>query len=89
MLLYILLLLVTAAYLLPVKYSFPDKEEISAKYDEKAAEEKEDLKKEKAYPADLHEFNLHSNPKTTQSNFHKFIIPALFHTVETPPPDLA
>jgi hypothetical protein len=87
----IILFVITIWYIMPVKYSFINKDEISLKCTDTEAEETDELKKDKTK-----EFICHSSETpiaftkktaliTTAVSYNS----SLHHTVETPPPDRA
>jgi hypothetical protein len=84
----ILLLVVTALYVLPVKELLCD-ETISVSMADADEEKNENKKKEKeiVFYSFADKFSLGSNEATPITFHYYYNIPVLLHTVETPPPN--
>ena len=87
----ILLFVITAWYIMPVSNIFLCKDEIALKCStDNNAEETEDVNKEKSkeFIPIFQNFIVLINTNTPQQQMAAVCIPAIHHTVETPPPNL-
>jgi phosphotransferase system glucose/maltose/N-acetylglucosamine-specific IIC component len=85
----ILLLLITAFYVLPAKYSNISKEILTEQSNADKAEDCEELKKDtgKEFITHIFSFYIFTTPAAKIALQQLHTIPLVHHTIETPPPN--